>query len=56
MSKYAHLMSIAKSLDPESDEDELSSSEEVVDKEFNKMEFLNEFHAGILLGDNCLDH
>ena len=49
MLKYAHLMPTAKSLDPEneSDEDELSSSEEVVDKEFNKMEFLNKFQKGM---------
>ena len=45
--RYAHLVPTAKSLAPESDEDELSSSEEFVDKEFNKMEFLNEFHEGI---------
>ena len=47
MLKYAHLMPTAKSTDPESNEDELSSSEEIVDKEFNKMEILNKLHAGI---------
>ena len=45
--RYAHLVPTAKSPAPESEEDELSSSEEIVDKEFNKMEFLNEFHEGI---------
>ena len=45
--RFAHLVPTAKSLAPESKEDELSSSEEIVDKEFNKTEFLNEFHEGI---------
>ena len=47
MLMYAHLMPMVKSPDPESDEDELSSSEEIVNKEFKKMKFLNKFHAGI---------
>ena len=41
MLKYTHLIPMAKSLDPESDEDELSSSEEIFDKEFDKIKFLN---------------
>ena len=41
-----HLVPTAKSPAPESDEDELSSSLEVVDKEFDKMEFLNKLHTG----------
>ena len=44
--RYAHLVPTAKSLAPKSEEEELSSSSEVVDKEFDKMEFLNEFHTG----------
>ena len=44
---YAHLVPTAKSLAPESNEDELSLPEEIVDKQFNKMKSLNEFHAGI---------
>ena len=34
--KYAHLVPTAKSPAPESEEDELSSSDEVVNKEFDK--------------------
>ena len=41
--KYAHLVPTAKSLAPESEEDELSSSDEVVNKEFDKKEFLHGF-------------
>ena len=37
---YAHLVPIAKSPAPESEKDELSSSDEVVNKEFDKKEFL----------------
>ena len=37
---YAHLVPTAKSPAPESKEDELSSSDEVVNKEFDKKEFL----------------
>ena len=36
----AHLVPTAKSPAPESEEDELSSSDEVVNKEFDKKEFL----------------
>ena len=43
--RYAHLVPTAKSLAPESEEDELSSSSEVVNKEFDKNEFLNELHT-----------
>ena len=45
--KYAHLVPTAKSSAPESKEDELSSSSEVVDKEFDKIEFLNKFQTGL---------
>ena len=38
--RYAHLVPMAKSPAPESEEDELSSSDEVVNKEFDKKEFL----------------
>ena len=38
--RYAHLVPTAKSLAPESEEDELSSFDEVVNKEFDKKEFL----------------
>ena len=38
--RYAHLVPTAKSLAPESKEDELSSSDEVVNKEFDKKKFL----------------
>ena len=45
--KYAHLVPTGKSLAPESEEDELSSSDEVVNKEFDKNEFdKNEFLRG----------
>ena len=44
--RYAHLVPTAKSPAPESKEDELGSSSEIVDKEFDKMEFLNELHTG----------
>ena len=44
--RYTHLAPTAKSLAPDSEEDELSSSSEVVDKKFNKTEFLNELHTG----------
>ena len=44
--RYTHLVPTAKSLAPESEEDELSSSSEVVDREFDKNEFLNELHTG----------
>ena len=37
---YAHLVPTAKSLAPESKEDKLSSSDEVVNKEFDKKELL----------------
>ena len=45
--RYAHLVPTAKSLAPESEEDGLSSSSEVVDKEFDKNEFLIRFQASI---------
>ena len=41
--KYAHLVPAAKSPAPESEEDELSLSDEVVNKEFDKNEFLRGF-------------
>ena len=41
--RYAHLVPTAKSPAPESEEDELSSSDEVVNKEFDKKEFLLRF-------------
>ena len=44
--RYAHLVATAKSLAPESEEDELSSSSEVVNKEFDKNKFLNKLHTG----------
>ena len=44
---YAHLVPTAKSPAPESEEDELSSSSEVVDKEFDKKEFQIRFQASI---------
>ena len=40
-------MPTAKSLAPESEEDELSSSEEVVDQGFNKQEFLLRFQENM---------
>ena len=45
--RYAHLVPTARSPAPESKEDELSSSSEVVDKEFNRKEFLIGFQAAI---------
>ena len=45
--KYAPLVPTAKSLAPESEEDELSSFSEIVDKEFDKAEFLNKFQTGL---------
>ena len=45
--RYTHLVPTAKSPAPESVEDELSSSSKVVDKEFNKTEFLNKFQTGL---------
>ena len=50
--KYAHLVPTAKSPAPESEEDELSSSDEVVNKEFDKNEFLHRFQkmiSGVIL-------
>ena len=44
---YAHVVPTARSLDPESEEDELSLSSEVVDKKFDKMEFLNKLQTAI---------
>ena len=41
--RYAHLVPTAKFPVPESEEDELSSSSEVVNKEFDKNEFLIRF-------------
>ena len=38
--RYAHLVPTAKSLAPESEEDELRSLDQVVNKEFDKKEFL----------------
>ena len=45
--KYAHLVPTVKSPAPESEEDELSSSDEVVNKEFDKNEFLLGFQKTI---------
>ena len=45
--RYTHLVPTAKSLAPESKEDELSSSSEVVDMEFDKNEFLIGFQESI---------
>ena len=45
--RYAHLVPTTKSLAPESKEDELSSSEEFVNKEFNKKEFLLSFQMSM---------
>ena len=45
--KYAHLVPTAKSPAPESEEDELSSSDEVVNKEIDKKEFLRGFQKTI---------
>ena len=44
---YAHLVPTAKSPAPESEEDELSLSDEVVNKEFDKKEFLRGFQKTI---------
>ena len=44
---YAHLVPTAKSLAPESKEDELSSSDEIVNQEFDKKEFLLGFQASM---------
>ena len=44
---YAHLVPTAKSLAPESEEDELSSSDEVVNKEFDKKKFLLGFQENM---------
>ena len=44
--RYTHLVPTAKSPTPESEKDELSSSSEVVDTEFDKTEFLNKLHTG----------
>ena len=40
--KYAHLVPTAKSLAPESEEDELSSSDEDINKEIDTKEFILE--------------
>ena len=45
--RYSHLVPTARSLAPESEEDELSSSSEFVDKEFDKKELLIGFQANI---------
>ena len=45
--RYAHLVRTAKSVAPESEEDELSSSEEVVNTEFDKKEFLLGFQENM---------
>ena len=45
--RYAHLVPIAKSPASESREDELSSSEEFVNKKFNKKEFLLSFQMSM---------
>ena len=45
--KYAHLVPTAKSPAPESEEDELSSSDEIVNKEFDKKEFLLGFQKNM---------
>ena len=47
MLKYTHLLPMAKWLGPESGEDELSSSEEVVNKEFDKKEVLLRFQQNM---------
>ena len=46
--RYAHLVPTAKSLAPESEEDELISSDEVVNKEFDKKEFLLGFQENMV--------
>ena len=46
--RYAHLVPTAKSPTPESEEDELSSSDEVVIKEFDKNEFLLRFQENMV--------
>ena len=45
---YAHLVPTAKSPAPESKEDELSSSDEIVNKEFDKKEFLLRFQENMV--------
>ena len=45
--RYAHLVPTAKSPDPESEEDELSSSKEVVNKGFDKKVFLLRFQVSM---------
>ena len=45
--RYAHLVPTAKSPAPESEEDELSSSDEIVNKEFDKKEFLLGFQKNM---------
>ena len=45
--RYTHLVPTAKSLAPESEEDELSLSDEVVNKEFDKKEFLLGFQENV---------
>ena len=45
--RYAHLVPTARFLAPESEEDEMSSSSEFVDKEFDKKEFLIRFQVKI---------
>ena len=45
---YAHLVPTAKSPAPESKEDELSSSDEVVNKEFDKKECLLGFQENMV--------
>ena len=45
--RYTHLVPTAKSPAPESEEDELSPSDEVVNKGFNKKEILLGFQASM---------
>ena len=45
--KYTHLVPTAKSPAPESKEDELSSSDEAVNKEIDMKEFILELHKTI---------
>ena len=46
--RYAHIVPTVKSLAPESEEDDLSSSKEVVNKEFDKKEFLLRFQENMV--------
>ena len=46
--RYAHLVPTAKSPAPEPKDDELSLSEEFVDKEFDKNEFLLRFQTSMV--------